>query len=240
MEWFPGRVFAFFRRAAKEGRSRRSETSLVQIPVPAAAGSFPWGKLPPKVTDEGNPHHSGQSQPFSGFAARLCLSFPHPVASGGPLSLFRTKKEAKEMRQREPRRRTGEWPVSGFWPNTGHSPGSSSSNRNGSFRFEKDVSPESSSSDQRELRRIPANKDAAAAPLRSPGGYEGRETKVSGGREICSVIARPARRLVVAIRSLCPHVRTPSRHPAFLPFHERPAQGRFLFPRAGKFRCAAL
>ena len=173
MEWFPGRVFAFFRRAAKEGRSRRSETSLVQIPVPAAAGSFPWGKLPPKVTDEGNPHHSGQSQPFSGFAARLCLSFPHPVASGGPLSLFRTKKEAKEMRQREPRRRTGEWPVSGFWPNTGHSPGSSSSNRNGSFRFEKDVSPESSSSDQRELRRIPANKDAAAAPLRSPGGLRG-------------------------------------------------------------------
>ena len=102
MEWFPGRVFAFFRRAAKEGRSRRSETSLVQTPVPAAVGSFPWGKLPPKVTDEGNPHHSGQSQPFSGFAARLCLSFPHPVASGGPLSLFRTKKEAKEMRQREP------------------------------------------------------------------------------------------------------------------------------------------
>ena len=118
----PGRVFAFFRRAAKEGRSRRSETSLVQTPVPAAAGSFPWGKLPPKVTDEGNPHHSGQSQPFSGFAARLCLSFPHPVASGGPLSLFRTKKEAKEMRQREPRRRTGEWPVSGFWPNTGKIP----------------------------------------------------------------------------------------------------------------------
>ena len=29
MEWFPGRVFAFFRRAAKEGRSRGSETSLV-------------------------------------------------------------------------------------------------------------------------------------------------------------------------------------------------------------------
>ena len=69
-----------------------------------------------------------------------------------------------------------------------NSPGSSSSNRNGSFRFEKDVSPESSSSDQRELRRIPANKDAAAAPLRSPEGgderrrmraYVGRRTKVS-------------------------------------------------------------
>ncbi len=37
MEWFPGRAFAFFRRAAKEGCSRRSETSLVQTPVPAAA-----------------------------------------------------------------------------------------------------------------------------------------------------------------------------------------------------------
>ena len=34
MEWFPGRVFAFFRRAAKEGRSRRSEISPVQPPVP--------------------------------------------------------------------------------------------------------------------------------------------------------------------------------------------------------------
>ena len=220
----PGRVFAFFRRAAKEGRSRRSETSLVQTPVPAAAGSFPWGKLPPKVTDEGNPHHSGQSQPFSGFAARLCLSFPHPVASGGPLSLFRTKKEAKEMRQREPRRRTGEWPVSGFWPNTGKIP-----------PFEKDVSPESSSSDQRELRRIPANKDAAAAPLRSPGVYEGRETKVSGGREICSVIVRPARRPVVAIRSPCP---ASAHHAGILPsspFTSVPPWGALLFPSPEKF-----
>ena len=34
MEWFPGRVFAFFRRAAKEGRSRRSETSLVLFSSP--------------------------------------------------------------------------------------------------------------------------------------------------------------------------------------------------------------
>ena len=43
MEWFPGRVFAFFRRAAKEGRSRRSETSLVLFPsfVPAAADNTP-------------------------------------------------------------------------------------------------------------------------------------------------------------------------------------------------------
>jgi hypothetical protein len=60
------------------------------------------------------------------------------------------------------------------------SPGSSSSNRNGSFRFEKDVSPESSSSDQRELRRIPANKDAAAAPLEIPQGFTkdgGRRTR---------------------------------------------------------------
>ena len=40
MEWFPGRVFAFFRRAAKEGRSRRSETTLVQTLVPAAAGKI--------------------------------------------------------------------------------------------------------------------------------------------------------------------------------------------------------
>ncbi len=29
MEWFLWRVFAFFRRAAKEGRSRRSEISYV-------------------------------------------------------------------------------------------------------------------------------------------------------------------------------------------------------------------
>ena len=34
MEWFPGRVFAFFRRAAKEGRSRRSEISLVLLSSP--------------------------------------------------------------------------------------------------------------------------------------------------------------------------------------------------------------
>ena len=42
MEWFPGRAFAFFRRAAKEGRSRRSEGSLVLFPsfVPAAAGKI--------------------------------------------------------------------------------------------------------------------------------------------------------------------------------------------------------
>ena len=59
MEWFPGRAFAFFRRAAKEGRSRRSETSLVQTPVPAAAGN-PWA--------------------FFGFAARRCDSFSRPVA----------------------------------------------------------------------------------------------------------------------------------------------------------------
>ena len=40
MEWFPGRVFAFFRRAAKEGRSRRSETFLVLFPsfVPRRSG----------------------------------------------------------------------------------------------------------------------------------------------------------------------------------------------------------
>ena len=57
------------------------------------------------------------------------------------------------------------------------SPGSSSSNRNGSFRFEKDVSPESSSSDQRELRHIPANKDAAAAPIGSPGKGRGTDMK---------------------------------------------------------------
>ena len=40
---FPGRVFAFFRRAAKEGRSRRSEIYLVLFPsfVPAAAGNTP-------------------------------------------------------------------------------------------------------------------------------------------------------------------------------------------------------
>ena len=41
MEWFPGRVFAFFRRAAKEGRSRRSETTSGQTPIPAAAGKTP-------------------------------------------------------------------------------------------------------------------------------------------------------------------------------------------------------
>lgn len=34
MEWFPGRVFAFFRRAAKEGRSRRSERTFVLSPSP--------------------------------------------------------------------------------------------------------------------------------------------------------------------------------------------------------------
>ena len=76
MEWFPGRVFAFFRRAAKEGRSRRSEISLVLFPsfVPAAAGNPPGLRV---------------------FASRLYGSFPCTVASGGPLSLP-PKKEAKE------------------------------------------------------------------------------------------------------------------------------------------------
>ncbi len=51
------------------------------------------------------------------------------------------------------------------------------------LRFGKDVSPESSSGDQREPRRIPANKDAAPPPLDSPllderrRVYERRETK---------------------------------------------------------------
>ena len=58
MEWFPGRAFAFFRRAAKEGRSRRSEISLVQTPVPAATGNPP---------------------PLYVFAACLCDSFSRPV-----------------------------------------------------------------------------------------------------------------------------------------------------------------
>ena len=31
-----------------------------------------------------------------------------------------------------------------------------------------------------------------------------------------------------------PHVRTPSRHPAVLSLHERPAQGRFSFSRPPK------
>ena len=71
----------------KETGSRRSAKSPRPVPVPAAAGNPP---------------------PLYVFAVRLCGSQFCPVASGGPLSLFRTKKEAKEMRQREPRRRTGE------------------------------------------------------------------------------------------------------------------------------------
>ncbi len=66
---------------SKEMGSRRSAKNSRPVPVPAAAGNPP---------------------PLYVFAARLCLSLPRPVASGGPLSLFRTKKEAKEMRQREP------------------------------------------------------------------------------------------------------------------------------------------
>ena len=198
MEWFPGRVFAFFRRAAKEGRSRRSETSLVQTPVPAAAGSFPWGKLPPKVTDEGNPHHSGQSQPISGFAARLCLSFPHPVASGGPLSLFRTKKEAKEMRQREPIPKAVPF---GILP---HRPG-------------------------------------GCGPLEIPGGL--RRTGDEGFRGTGDLL-RHCETSPQAGRGnpfFLPHVRTPSRHPAVLFLHERPAQGRsFSIPAPRKFPRAAL
>jgi len=69
-----GRAFAFFRRAAKEGRSRRSETTLVQTLVPAAAGN------PPSLC---------------GFAVCLCDLVSWPVASGGPISLT-AKKSAKE------------------------------------------------------------------------------------------------------------------------------------------------
>ena len=46
------------------------------------------------------------------------------------------------------------------------------------LRFEKDVSPESFRCWPIRLTPdIPVNKDAAAAPLRSPGVYEGRRTR---------------------------------------------------------------
>ncbi len=55
----------------------------------------------------------------------------------------------------------------------------------------------------------------------------GRETKVLRGTKEERYLTQAG----LAIRSFCPHVRTPSRHPAILPFHERPAQGRsFSFP----------
>ena len=120
------RVFAFFRRAAKEGRSRRSDTTSVQTPVPVAAGKTPvpviakprkglWQSVFPV------PAAAGNTPGYCGFAVCLCNLFPCPVASGGPLSLS-GKERGERNRQREPRRRTGEWPVSGFWPNTGKIP----------------------------------------------------------------------------------------------------------------------
>ena len=83
MEWFPWRVFAFFRRAAKEGRSRRSEISFVLFPsfVPAAAGIVP------------------------GFLRirRLCLLFAALSRRLRRVTFFaRTKKVTKEMRSRGP------------------------------------------------------------------------------------------------------------------------------------------
>ena len=138
-----GRAFAFFRRAAKEGRSRRSETTLVQTLVPAAAVTSP--PLALRETASGPPPLKGRQDrlPFRGAGAKRLRGYP--AAAGNPPGLFRIrrtplrfvplsrrlrrasffarpKKEAKEMRQREPRRRTGEWPVSGFWPNTGKIP----------------------------------------------------------------------------------------------------------------------
>ena len=70
----PRRVFAFFRRAAKEGRSRRSETSPVHTPVPAAAGNPPG---------------------LCGFAARFCNLFPVPSPPAG-LFLCRQRKRRKK------------------------------------------------------------------------------------------------------------------------------------------------
>ena len=81
MEWFPGRAFAFFRRAAKEGRSRRSETAFVQTSVPAVAN------YPPNILR----------------IRRLSLLFAAMSRRLRRASFFeRPKKEAKEMRQREP------------------------------------------------------------------------------------------------------------------------------------------
>ena len=97
---FPGRVFAFFRRAAKEGRSRRSETAFVQTSVPAVAN------YPPNILR----------------IRRLSLLFAAMSRRLRRADFFAAKEIGERNRQREPRRRTGEWPVSGFWPNTGKIP----------------------------------------------------------------------------------------------------------------------
>ncbi len=126
----------------KETGSRRSAKSPRPVLVPAAAVTSPPLALretasgPPPLKGRqdrlpfrgagakrlrGHPAAAGNPPSLCGFAARLCDSLSCPVASGGPISLP-SKKSAKEMRQREPRRRTSEWPVSGFWPNTGKIP----------------------------------------------------------------------------------------------------------------------
>ena len=92
MEWFPGRVFAFFRRAAKEGRSRRSEISLVLFPSRRSGQN-------PRLRHCEAGAHTGCGNPFSpsppqrailraccGFAFCLCGSQLCPVSSGGLLS----------------------------------------------------------------------------------------------------------------------------------------------------------
>ena len=100
MEWFPGRAFAFFRRAAKEGRSRRSEISLVLLSsrrsdclLLGESGTTRLTEAPWRM--RGIPAAAGNPPGLCGFALCLCNSFPCPVASGGPISLP-PKKSAKE------------------------------------------------------------------------------------------------------------------------------------------------
>ena len=121
MEWFPGRVFAFFRRAAKEGRSRRSEISLVLL------------SSPPQRTNL-------QSSTDSPFASAFRSLVPSPPA-GLFLCSAQRKRRKKCAKGNLSRRR---FPLESFPIGQG-----------------------------------------AAAPLRSPGDYEGRETGVWTGGTDC-------------------------------------------------------
>ena len=131
-----------------------------EIPAPAAAGNPPG---------------------LCGFAFCLCDLFPCPVASGGLLSRRGESRQRHAKGNRVVARVNSRYPAFGRIP--ARFPRLLLLKSKRLLRFEKDVSTESFRCWPIRLTPdIPVNKDAAAAPLRSPGDYGRRRTR-DGRRE---------------------------------------------------------
>ena len=80
--WFPGRVFAFFRRAAKEGRSPQERNNLRPNSRPRRSGQTPVPVIAKPVRTPAVAIRIPVQSCV--FAVCHCALFSLPVASGGP------------------------------------------------------------------------------------------------------------------------------------------------------------